>query len=244
MPLSGIRSVMLFNFRNSGVSFAGAQPLALSPYNLPVFVSYTMAKRSPPIPFIIGSTTPITAFVATAASMALPPRAKIVAPACAASGLSAATIPSRVNTIERPCVRSCPRAGATTIGNTVIAATTKANTAAPFHLAPSRTTPPRPCITLIAQKASARPTVAQALLPVRLSYSYRKRSCHQHHLATLNTHLLLGSRLRRHPTTSPVISHQQPVMLPHMLRIPIPILKHLNHPRIPLLLRQRRPILN
>ena len=38
------------------------------------------------MPFIIGSTTPIIAFVAIAASTAFPPRSNILAPACAASG--------------------------------------------------------------------------------------------------------------------------------------------------------------
>ena len=41
----------------------------------------------------------------TAASTALPPRARIIAPACDASGLSVATIPPRDTTMERPCVR-------------------------------------------------------------------------------------------------------------------------------------------
>src|SRR5215471_7065858 len=66
-----------------------------------------MAKRSPPIPFIIGETTPIIAFVAIAASTAFPPRSRIRAPACAASGDSAATIPCREITIERAWDRSC-----------------------------------------------------------------------------------------------------------------------------------------
>ena len=67
------------------------------------------------MPFIIGSTTPITAFAATAASMAFPPCARICAPACAASGLSAATMPSRLITRDRPCDRSWAFAGATCI---------------------------------------------------------------------------------------------------------------------------------
>jgi hypothetical protein len=49
----------------------------------------------------MGSTTPMTALVAIAASMALPPWAKMVAPACAANGLSAATTPLREITMER-----------------------------------------------------------------------------------------------------------------------------------------------
>ena len=111
MPLCGI-SVMPLDFRNLRLSPAGAQPLAFNPYSFPLFASYTMAKRSPPMPFIIGSTTPIAAFAATAASTAFPPRARIAAPACAAKGLSAATIPPREITIDRVCVRSCADAGA------------------------------------------------------------------------------------------------------------------------------------
>src|SRR5579863_5929997 len=68
-----------------------------------------IANRSPPIPFIIGSTNPITAFVAIAASTALPPCSRIRTPAWAANGDSAATIPPREITIERPCDRSCAK---------------------------------------------------------------------------------------------------------------------------------------
>ena len=59
------------------------------------------------MPFIIGETTPIMAFVAIAASTALPPRSRMRAPACAASGDSAATMPLREMTMERACERSC-----------------------------------------------------------------------------------------------------------------------------------------
>src|ERR1700730_11826229 len=55
----------------------------------------------------MGSTTPMTALVATAASTALPPWASTLAPAWAANGFSADTTPLREITIERPCVRSC-----------------------------------------------------------------------------------------------------------------------------------------
>jgi hypothetical protein len=61
-----------------------------------------MTKRSPPIPFMCGSTSPITALAAIAASIALPPRSRICAPALAASGWLAATIPYFVATFERP----------------------------------------------------------------------------------------------------------------------------------------------
>ena len=57
------------------------------------------------MPFMWGATRPMTAFAATAASAADPPRARIIAPACAASGLSAATIPCRDVTTDRPCER-------------------------------------------------------------------------------------------------------------------------------------------
>ena len=66
-----------------------------------------MANKSPPMPFIIGETTPIMALVAIAASTALPPDSRIRTPACAASGDSAATIPFSEITIERFCDRSC-----------------------------------------------------------------------------------------------------------------------------------------
>src|SRR5215471_11383386 len=65
-----------------------------------------MAKRSPPIPFIMGSTTPIIAFVAMAASTALPPLSRIRTPASEASGDSEATMPPLATTIDRACVLS------------------------------------------------------------------------------------------------------------------------------------------
>src|SRR5215212_6093532 len=54
----------------------------------------------PPIPFIQGSTTPEVKAVVTAASTAFPPRRRISAPAAAACGVLAATIP------PRPCASS------------------------------------------------------------------------------------------------------------------------------------------
>jgi hypothetical protein len=45
------------------------------------------------MPFIAGSITPTAAFVAIAASTALPPRSRISVPARAASGCDEATIP-------------------------------------------------------------------------------------------------------------------------------------------------------
>src|SRR5712664_4218961 len=78
------------------------------------------------MPFSIGSTTPIIAFVAIAASTAFPPRSNIRTPACAASGDSAATIPPREITIDRPCERSCALAPIVVI---VIAASTYSKSA-------------------------------------------------------------------------------------------------------------------
>src|SRR5436305_9832153 len=50
------------------------------------------------MPLIHGSTTPSANEVATAASIASPPAARIAAPACAARLCCAATMPSRVGT--------------------------------------------------------------------------------------------------------------------------------------------------
>src|SRR4249919_1012986 len=61
-----------------------------------------IAKRSPPIPFDCGSTRPITALVAIAASTALPPRSRICTPARAANGWLAATMPYFVAIRDRP----------------------------------------------------------------------------------------------------------------------------------------------
>src|SRR5437868_6467355 len=61
-----------------------------------------MAKRSPPMPFIIGSVTPVTALAAIAASTALPPRARICTAACDASGWLDAATPCCEATTERP----------------------------------------------------------------------------------------------------------------------------------------------
>ena len=58
------------------------------------------------MPSFIGATRPIMAFMATAASMALPPRSRMEAPTCEASTLSLATTPCFDNTMERDCERS------------------------------------------------------------------------------------------------------------------------------------------
>jgi len=88
------------------VNRSGAQPLEFKPESLPVFESHSMAKRSPPMPFIMGSTTPSTALAAMEASAAEPPRARICAPACEASVWLVATIPRWLIVIERAWDRS------------------------------------------------------------------------------------------------------------------------------------------
>src|SRR5271155_4136396 len=65
-----------------------------------------MANRSPPMPFIMGSVTPRTAFAAIAASTAEPPRASTCAPATEACTWLVATMPYLVTTIERALERS------------------------------------------------------------------------------------------------------------------------------------------
>ena len=109
MPFCGI-VVIPFARRTSAVSPRGDQPEALSPKSFPDFASYTIAKRSPPTPSFMGATSPIIAFVATAASIALPPSSSMRAPTCDASTLSDATTPAVELTMERDCERSCASA--------------------------------------------------------------------------------------------------------------------------------------
>src|SRR6185503_1899147 len=56
------------------------------------------------MPFDCGSTSPMTALAAIAASTALPPRSSTWTPARAASGWLAATIPYFVATRDRPAI--------------------------------------------------------------------------------------------------------------------------------------------
>src|SRR5450755_1212000 len=65
-----------------------------------------MTKRSPPMPQLIGSTTPSTAFAAMAASMAVPPRSSTCAAACDARVWLVAAIPCFEITMDRAWVRS------------------------------------------------------------------------------------------------------------------------------------------
>src|SRR5688572_17086296 len=69
------------------------RPEALRPNSSCCLASQTMAKRSPPMPQLIGSIRPIAALVATAASTALPPPLSTSMPICAASGCDVATMP-------------------------------------------------------------------------------------------------------------------------------------------------------
>lgn len=67
-----------------GVQAFGAGPEALRPCSC--WPSHRMAKASLPRPLLTGSTSVMTAAVATAASTALPPFCRMRRPACAASG--------------------------------------------------------------------------------------------------------------------------------------------------------------
>ena len=59
----------------------------------PSWRPHTIANKSPPTPFMFGSTKPSMALTATAASTALPPALRMSIPTCAASGWLAATMP-------------------------------------------------------------------------------------------------------------------------------------------------------
>ena len=84
-PRAGMSAMPL---KRSGCQPAGERPDAFRPCSrLP---SHTSANASPPMPFITGSTTVRVMAAASAASMALPPRAKAAAPACAARGCDVA----------------------------------------------------------------------------------------------------------------------------------------------------------
>src|SRR5262245_15839400 len=61
-----------------------------------------MAKQSPPMPVMCGSTTHSTATAVTAASVALPPARSVSTAARLASGCEVAAMPSQAMTAERP----------------------------------------------------------------------------------------------------------------------------------------------
>ena len=94
--------LMPLSARNFGDNPRGAGPDPFNPVNFPLFASQYMANTSPPMPSIIGSTNPSTAFAAIAASTADPPFARICAAACDASVWLVAAIPCFEITIDRP----------------------------------------------------------------------------------------------------------------------------------------------
>ena len=89
----------------------GDLPLALRPYSFPLSALQIIAKRSPPMPLPVGSTTPRTALAAIAASIALPPFLRISRATWVARGWLVAAIPFLAITSERvaksrPVIRS------------------------------------------------------------------------------------------------------------------------------------------
>lgn len=64
----------------------GERPELAMPISFAALGSHTNAKQSPPNPLLVGSTNPNTAFAATAASTADPPRFSIAIAVCVASG--------------------------------------------------------------------------------------------------------------------------------------------------------------
>src|SRR6266702_1370124 len=77
---------MPFERKNSGVAPVGATPRALMPMTLPVCGVKIKAWVSPPQDSV-SHMVQVAAIIAAAASTALPPFWKIIAPAVAASGL-------------------------------------------------------------------------------------------------------------------------------------------------------------
>lgn len=74
-------------------SLAGLRPLPLTALTSLLLASKNRQKTSPPMPVHDGSVTLRAAAVATAASAALPPSARISSPAWVASGWLEATMP-------------------------------------------------------------------------------------------------------------------------------------------------------
>src|ERR1043165_9674626 len=79
----------------------GATPLAFRPVRAPARGAQGLANRSPPRPQAVGSITPRQAFVAIAASTALPPALSISMPAPAASGCEQHTMPFAAHVTDR-----------------------------------------------------------------------------------------------------------------------------------------------
>ena len=88
-PPQPIVGMLLSPAKRERSNAAGDLPEALSPCSPPP--AHTSANASAPIPLLVGSRTVSATAVATAASMALPPRRSMSSPACAASGWLVAT---------------------------------------------------------------------------------------------------------------------------------------------------------
>ena len=79
----------------------GDRPELAMPMSLLASGSHTNAKQSPPSPLLVGSTNPSTAFAATAASTADPPRFNIAIAVCVASGCAVPAAPFKPNAGDR-----------------------------------------------------------------------------------------------------------------------------------------------
>ena len=81
------------NARSQAKALLATGPSWPCPSASPHFGSHTNAKQSPPSPLLVGSTNPSTAFAATAASTADPPRFSIAIAVCVASGCAVPAAP-------------------------------------------------------------------------------------------------------------------------------------------------------
>src|SRR5450759_1578257 len=93
-PRSG-RDLMPWSRRRPASTPDGARPDPLSATSRRDAASQISQKASPPMPQAFGITTPSTAFVATAASMAFPPARRTPSPAAVARWCGATTAPWR-----------------------------------------------------------------------------------------------------------------------------------------------------
>ena len=80
---------------------AGTRPMKSKTFTHRSLATQQVATPMPARPDIAGSTTPSVAPTAAAASKAFPPNASICAPAAAAKGWAAATIPWSERTVGR-----------------------------------------------------------------------------------------------------------------------------------------------
>ena len=98
----------------------------------------------------MGSTNPSAALAAMAASAAEPPRARICAPACDASGWLVATMPSRLMTIERAWERSAACAAVSPTSSPISSPKCRAEIGGRYNM---RRIVTRPWAAVIAQKS-------------------------------------------------------------------------------------------